>query len=248
MKIIDDIINIAFGLLKAMTSIFVLIFIGFVFFFAIFDNKNKEIAPSGQNQHLNEVALPEHVKYRVLEDISKRNVKRMVMVGLENGISKDDLKKLALKIKGGDPKTYERTFIKYVLGGRGAGAGLWATTHFDPDLDIRIYGLTMEAEAKLRKPITLTPDKTIMGTWLDEMAGVGSRVTLYASKDGALYIQRNYPEGWIDTEELIGSETEKGMRLDDREDNGFGEYYLINKAGQLEYWSKNGNYYTAKII
>ncbi len=192
--------------------------------------------------------MPEDVKYTVSEDTHKRDIKRSVVVILEKKISKDNLHNLAYKIKNSDPANYQRTFIGYYLKGKDKNNGYWATTNFNPNLEVRMLGLSIEDEAVLTKPVVSTANKDVLGVWLDDHPGVGAKMTIYHSKDGKLYLERSYSDGSSGRKEMINFAIENGKRIEDKEGNDFGEYFIINKANQLEFWSKNGNYYTAKNI
>src|ERR1039458_10482874 len=59
-------------------------------------------------------------------------------------VSEEVLRAIATKLKNSDHGTYERTFISYYLPGMKVGSGAWATSHFDPDLEICILGVRSE--------------------------------------------------------------------------------------------------------
>jgi hypothetical protein len=52
------------------------------------------------------------------------------------------LRAIATQLKNSDAHTYERTFIVYYLPGMEIGSLAWATSHFDPELQVRIIGVT----------------------------------------------------------------------------------------------------------
>ena len=54
------------------------------------------------------------------------------------------LKRIATKLKNSDGQSYDRTFIGYYLPDMKLNSGYWATTHFNPNLEIQILGLTVE--------------------------------------------------------------------------------------------------------
>jgi hypothetical protein len=56
------------------------------------------------------------------------------------------------------------------------GAGAWATSHFNPNLEVKIWGTTIEEEkALMSKPKNLSGN--IIGEWLDE-SSYGAKYTL----------------------------------------------------------------------
>lgn len=195
-----------------------------------------------------EPALSKDIKYTISEDTHKRDIKRSVVVLLEEKLSKEQLRQLANRIKNSDASSYQRTFIGYYLKGKDRNNGYWATTHFNPNLEVRVLGLSKGKEATLTKPIASSPDRKVLGVWLDDRPGVGAKMTIYNSKEGKLYLESSYSDGSSGTEEMIDFAIDNGKRIEDKEGNDFGEYFVVNKANQLEFWSKNGNYYTAKSI
>jgi len=69
------------------------------------------------------------------------NVKFSANIRLEKEISKKELKNLALSIyKKYNLSSYERAFLVYYLPDMKFGTGGWATTHFNPNLEVRIFG------------------------------------------------------------------------------------------------------------
>jgi hypothetical protein len=195
-----------------------------------------------------EPELSKDIKYTISEDAHTRGIKRSVVVILEEKVIKEDLQKLASRIKNSDPSSYQRTFIGYYLKGKDRNNGYWATTHFNPELEVRVLGLSKEEEASLAKPVVSSPDRKVLGVWLDDRPGVGAKMTIYYSKEGNLYLESSYSDGSSGTKEMIDFAIDNGKRIEDKEGSDFGEYFVVNRANQLEFWSKNGNYYTAKSI
>jgi hypothetical protein len=143
-----------------------------------------------------------------------------------------------------DKNTYQRTFIGYYLPGMEVGAGSWATTHFNPNLEVEILGATGEEEAKLKS----NPDKQkgiIVGDWYCDQPFLERRTTLY-SQDNRIYLKNLFKDGSSSTEEMIEKKTEKGRRFEKKAGSRAGEYYLINSNGLLDIWDSAGKIYTCK--
>ena len=92
----------------------------------------------------------------IVEDTSMANLKRSVVVELEQPISESELREAAYMIRDSDARNYERTFIEYYLPGMVVGAGAWATTHFNPALDVQIYGAPETPNLQQRAAIPTT--------------------------------------------------------------------------------------------
>jgi hypothetical protein len=183
--------------------------------------------------------------YKVIEDSRTGNIKRSVEIVLEEKLEEDDLRKIAEKIKRSDGRDYERTFIGYHIKQK-SDSGYWATTHYNPNLQVLILGLTKAAESSLSKLEPSSSDKKVVGTWLDDSI-IESKIAIYYSKDGKLIFENIYSDGST-TIEMVESKDPRGKKLEAARGNSFGEYYIINASNQLEFWGKNGNFYTAKSL
>lgn len=75
--------------------------------------------------------------YRVESDEYMGSFKRTVEVRLAYKLSLEQLKAVAEKIKAAETRKTERTFIGYTLEEQ-QSQGYWATTHYNPDLNVQI--------------------------------------------------------------------------------------------------------------
>lgn len=180
-------------------------------------------------------------KYNILEDTVKSNIKRTVEVELPERLDEADLKRLAEHIKGLSSKEVERTFIGYRIAGNDLKQAYWATTHYNPNLEVNIMGESATSYDDMKGKGL--PEGDVIGSWMVER-GLEYRITAY-NKDGQTYLQSTYGDGTSSDDLYVFSETDRGTKLEE-EDSGFGEYFIINSEGELEFWSDNGNYYTAK--
>lgn len=106
------------------------------------------------------LTLPKH---SIIEDTSMGTIKRTIDVRLEQKITEDELRLLGEEIKRKGGKSYERVFITYYLPHQTPGSGAWATTHFDPDIDVRILGFGVDEVAAQKK--TDAPKEDRVGRW-----------------------------------------------------------------------------------
>jgi len=112
---------------------------------------------------------------------------------------------------------------------------------------VRIIGLSLSDESKLRNVSKETKGRTVIGSWLFERSS--SRVDLYAEEDDLWYMESSYVDGSNRKIEKVPTKLPAGtgdmiVRLDDVEPNQFGEYIII-RNGVFEYWGKNGMFATA---
>lgn len=186
--------------------------------------------------------LPE---YKIVEDTVKGDIKRTVEVELSSRMDEESLIALAEKIYALSDAKIERTFITYRLASGGDGSA-WATTHYNPEFEVNIVGATASDYERIKN--TNISKGELIGSWMASR-GMDSKVTAY-KKDGQIYIQELYDFGPLSKEDTVYESTQldKGLRLQDESGKDHNEYFIINKNGDLEFWSENGNYYTAPKV
>lgn len=210
------------------------------------DNKAEETIsnPSAKDTKLdviNSKPTIEIPEYKILEDTVKRNIKRTVEVELSSRMDEDSLRALAEEIYALSDVKVERTFIIYRIAGEGDGSG-WATTHYNPDLEVRIIGASASDYEKIKK--TDVSEGEVLGSWMVNR-GMDSKVTVY-KENGKFYMREVYNIGALPEDRIYElTKSDKGMKLQREGDEGRDEYFIINQKGDLEFWSENKNYYTA---
>jgi len=191
-------------------------------------------------------AIPDDVTYTIIDKNIVPGIKRSLDIRLNRKVSEDVLKAIGMKLKNSDPKTYDRTLIGYYLPDMKINAGYWATTHFNPNLEVRILGLTAEQEKALKQQ-PADPSRQIIGSWLDQRPFGGSRITIFR-KDDKLFMENKYKDGSAGTAKLVETRSQNGRRFDYKPDRGNGEYYLINSKGELQQLDQDGPFMTAKKV
>lgn len=185
------------------------------------------------------VPIPDDVSYTFEKDESLRDVKRSVVTLLNKRVSSEVLRSLAFKIKRFDPVDYERTFMMYYVPGIDPlrGNGTWATTHFNPDIDVRILGLTQEQiETLQNKPFL--ESRRMIGSWIIEIMGLSHRLDLF-EEDGKVWKEKTYGDessGIVEMVELVSND---GRRFEEIEPR-FGEYLWVHSTGELQFWDEEG--------
>ena len=177
------------------------------------------------------------VKYTVVEKSNLGSIKSSIDIRLEKKVSKDFLQKLALKLRKAEPRKYDRMFITYYLPGMTPGSGAWATSHFNPNLEVKILGTTIEEEKALMSKPQKSSGK-IIGEWLDE-SSYGAKYTLI-KRNGKIIMICKYKDGSGSEEEMIQKKQSGKLRFEEKEGNNFGEYYLIEGNGRLAIYDNSG--------
>ena len=153
-------------------------------------------------------------------------------------ISKDMLEELGRELHG-QARGFERTFIGYYLPDMEVGAGAWATTHFDPNLEINIFGLSVEKEEKLRS-IQTPQDWDVVGRWLDPTnLYFGYRITIFR-KDNSIFMDKTFSDGSSGQYKLIETKSPVWRFNPVEEFSGTGDHWILNPNGQLEAHDNNG--------
>lgn len=185
---------------------------------------------------------PIKVSYKIISDEKKSNIKRTVQVELEQRITTQEIEKIAKEIFALDSEKYERTFIIYFIKKENMGMA-WATSHFDPTLDVKILGSTADEHQKLNT-VQVKVEGKIIGQWRSTW-GFETTMVMYEHKNKMWFKHILSDGSSTDADELIkiNKNNKKGFAIKDDEHN---EYYVINQSGDLEFWSERGNYYTAK--
>lgn len=185
-----------------------------------------------------DVDLP---SYKITQDSLKSNIKRTVEVELPDRVDEETLKALAEKIHSLSDVSVERTFIGYQLKGDHKNQNYWATTHYNPHLDVNIIGATAEDYEKL---ISMqNPEGEVLGSWVVSW-GYTYKMTVYRVNNKT-YVRNTFADGSMADQEVELSQTGQGFKLQDEAGKGHGEYYIINNVGNIEFWGKSGNFYTA---
>ncbi len=196
--------------------------------------------------HAPATSIPADVSYSIIDSDTFLDYKRSLDVRLNEKVSKEILRAIALKLKSQDSRNYERTFICYYLPNMEVGAGAWATTHFNPNLDVRIQGLTAEQEEILKQQPD-DPSREVIGGWLDESPFIGSRITIFR-QNGKLFIENTYKDGSSGKKEIVEKLAGKDRTFRKKEGSSVGEFYLIDNQGNLQMWDEEGIISTARKI
>jgi hypothetical protein len=174
--------------------------------------------------------VPDDVSYSVIQADIVLGIRKSIDVRLTKKVSEATLRAIALELKAGDSRLYDRTFIVYYLPDMPVGAGGWATTHFDPGLEVRILGLAEEAERVDAVAAAISTREDI-GRWLDERSG--SQIVMYRDR-GILYVERYFSDGSVLKEELVETTSQLGRRFESKGGSSLGGHWVIDRTGALQ--------------
>ena len=123
------------------------------------------------------VPIPNDVSYTLVSSAVTPGFTRTLDVRLNRKVSEGVLRTIATQLKNSDEHTYKGTFyIMYYLPGMEVGSLAWATSHFNPDLQVRIIGVSSDQEEFLLGKTAHRAGVNRIGRWLEEgaLAGVHS--------------------------------------------------------------------------
>jgi hypothetical protein len=166
------------------------------------------------------------VSFSIIDSSTVPGIKRRLDIRLNRKVSEQTLRTIALKLKAQDSRAYDRTFITYYLPGMAVGAGAWATTHFNPVLEVRILGLTAED-----KPEPTT--RQAIGCWLDERPFFAGHITIFR-EEGKLFVERKFKDGSSLKKEIVEKKAPLGRRFDYAEGSAYGDHYVLRPNGDLQ--------------
>jgi hypothetical protein len=193
-----------------------------------------------------EMKIPNDLTYIILEEtpndaISKCNLN----IQLSRKISKIELTALANELRS-TRENYDRLWIFYTLDNMKIDAGAWATTHFTPELDVQILGATAEEEKSSNELSKNIDGAKTLGTWFEQQ--YTSSTHIYYEKNGKFYVRIIFKDKSSMDSEVKKRKVKNGLRLEDVE-NTNGEYYIISKNGELEFYNhENKKFTTGQIV
>lgn len=190
--------------------------------------------------------IPRDVTYEIISQDIMPDIKRGLVIRLNKKVSKDVLKSLAMELKNSDSRNYQRTFIVYYLPEMEINAACWATTHFNPELEVRILGLAADEEQTLRQT-PKDPSREFIGNWLDDTPFVGKRLTIFRQA-GKLFMEATYKDGASSPIELLESRSQLGQRFDKVGGSVGGDHWVIDAKGDLQLCDEEGVIAIAKKI
>jgi hypothetical protein len=190
--------------------------------------------------------VPSSFPYSINSETTVPGVKRSIEVRLTRKASAEDLRLIALELKAKDPRRYDRTFITYYLPHMAVGEGAWATTHFNPDLDVKILGLTTE-EADALSAAPAPQGQELIGRWLDESPLVGGRISIVRER-GKLYLENVFKDGGSGRQEVTETKSPLGRRFDALEKPRSGDHWILDFSGNLQIRDNDGLIATAKKL
>jgi hypothetical protein len=177
----------------------------------------------------------------ISEEVSFGSSKRSLVVRLTEPIDEATLTSIARGLQSEKP-SFVRTYIEYYLPDMVEGAGAWATTHFDRDLNVEILGLSVD---ELEQVSNAPTDPNIIGRWVAQADGYKIMIRREGNR---LLLTRTYADG-SEGEHLIRErQAPRGTRYDFIENSDTGDYFVLRADGGLEARDDLGLIFTAPSL
>jgi len=167
--------------------------------------------------------LPADFTYTILEDTSDSILeKNQLTIELSKKITVGQIATIADELYNSKQKR-RRFYIFHTVKGMNSTNGVWAISHFDPELEIQILGSTEEQDSKTA--ITSAVDGEILGHWRNENSLMGASMILFKDKSDKLNMRITFKDGSIMSD--VVTEKKQGSIKVLTDGNAHGEYYVI---------------------
>lgn len=170
--------------------------------------------------------------------------KKSINIRLQHKLTSGQLTEIANYLRRKN-KEYDYLFILYYLPGMVVGNGAYATTHFTPGLSVDMVGSDeFERETEKANKRQVVESGEVVGKWEDN--SLGHRIIIQIYKRKNQYIMRHI-EGGEYYERKLKYTRFRGLKRFVY-DNNFGEYLLIDKNGNLNFYDEQGFIYSLSKI
>ncbi|AQS38740.1 hypothetical protein Sps_03613 [Shewanella psychrophila] len=86
--------------------------------------------------------------------------------------------------------------------------------------------------------------REVIGRWIDGRDGTSNTLTLYR-QDDKIYLEIWSGDGCHSLDIMMCTQTDKGLKLEDKGGNIFGEYFLLSNDNTLQLCNSTECFYTA---
>ena len=185
-----------------------------------------------------ESAAPVLPPYEIISQSRSGNTRCSFDVRLEERVLESSIRSIAEEIKSREAEECERTFIVHYLPGMEVDAGGWATSHFTPNLEVRILGMTADQANSAPR----LPDGEVVGRWRRDGPLLGGWLTIIR-RDNQLIERWDYADGSNSEDSLDESLLPDGrLRFEDQGGNANGDYYVVETDGRLGLYDDDGQW------
>jgi hypothetical protein len=185
-------------------------------------------------------AVIEKIEFKVESVEPMGSAKANINIRLMADATKEELTGVAKRLRREHSK-YQNLFIFYYLRGQSRDDMAWATSHYNPDLSVRILGSTAEQSREIEQ-LDDVPG-TIQGAWKSNMMGLSMVYILYEKerKQWAMRIKlAGNGQGGAQSADLELTRKRKKGVIRYISQSRPSEYYVINSDGKLSSYDESG--------
>jgi hypothetical protein len=228
------------------------------------ENQNNQTNSSTTTSNLNQIdtsviSIPEepdisNVHYSIVSAQYKNPVRCVLSVRLNKKIPQSQLAMIANKIRQESDCVSDIIYIAFLLPEIKLGSGAWANVDFTPNIKIKFLGPSLEKEQEFKAKI-IGENIEVIGRWVDntlDTKGEGVLERMRYNSKGVLIleiytIEEPYKESPLPR--ILKKMVKNGKTIYiDIESDVYGEYFIINKNGDLECYDNQGYIQTNKKI
>ena len=204
------------------------------------NSQMQEIYEAQQSEHEEKHKIPADVHYAIINEEVFQHYKRSLDIRLNKEVTKEVLNTIANEIKAASSKEYDKTFIGYYLLGDDTSGVYWATTHFTPNLQVKILSGNRITNTPQQK-VTDDSSREVIGSWRETG---GLRAMLVISKTGSKYfLETTYSDGSGNLVVVRETKGPQGQRFEKIPSNSSGDHFLLRPNGELEMHDDEGLIY-----
>lgn len=185
--------------------------------------------------------IPPDLTWEVISEDTYEKERRSLDVRLSQAVDEKVLEELANTLKESESQPFARTFIVYYLPDMPVGGGGWATSHFDPELVVKILGMEPGSGSRMAA-LRSEYGENLIGAWENNQPGSAASFVLFKTDQGTALL-KTYPDGSGSPISVREVRSSQGRRFEDPE-NRFGEFYLM-RNGNLELHDDEGVVFVA---
>jgi len=179
---------------------------------------------------------------KILKEEKFKNIKKSIYIQIPKQLTEEQIKEIAQQIKR-DNVNFERLFILYLLPDMKIGRGAWATSHYNPTLEINIMGVDQATEEKLKNVDTVEGE--LVGKWYDNSPYGEHTVVIYKA-NGQFKMIEKFKDGRERKKDLKASKHNGKQKF--TYDNDYGDYLIIEMDGSLGSYDRDGFISASKKI
>ncbi|MBW6483578.1 MAG: hypothetical protein K0B10_11035 [Vicingaceae bacterium] len=186
--------------------------------------------------------IPSDVKISVINEVRNDSLDKVnVDVRLNKKVTTEVLKLVGEKLKNDlNVNQYSKIWMFYYLPDMKVGSGAWGTTHFTPELEVKILGAT-ESQSNEMEAMANKVEGKVIGKWREEQY-TASVYIIYENENG-LFIRTIYPNFQVSDENIETKNDGEAIRYNYKTNSYNGEYFKV-RNNELEFYNKENKMFT----